>query len=404
MIDANGAMRDLQAVRPGAGLAWLPIGLLAIIAVWLIASPMLGGWFGPIDDFELAAILGPSRHLELADVVPTVQTWIAGDVDRVRPLRWVFRILEAYAWGWNPAGLYLDRVLLALVTVIATGVLVGRYVARPIAALAAVLVIVGLQSEIWYRLGPQETYAVPLFMVGLALIAYGHARVGLLLVVLRRPDEGDFIPMAALAAVWAWTLGYRWPALVAGVATGLIALAVAYVLATHGEPFGQVRDTTSVRLELEWMLASAAAVTAWPVAVVILLLLERRRAALVILVAGVIVVPQAILDADMRAGRYMLPAALGAVLVTVAALAALHRRWRRAGLVATYAIALLTVPAILGQAQLASRAPLTRAPSRPARRARGRSGGPSGCGPRRPAGRPLGFRGDRRADAVRADV
>jgi hypothetical protein len=333
--------------------SWAPLGLLTSVAIWLLVSPMLSAQFGPIDDYEIVAMLGPTRHLTLPDLIPSMAAWIGSDIHRVRPLRWVLRFIEAYIWGDNATGWYFDRLVLAGFTVIATAALAAKYVARPIAALAGLLLLVGLQSEIWYRLGPQETYAVPLFMAGLALIVYGHAW-GLALVVLAALTKEAFVPMALLAAAWAWWLGHRWAAVLAAGITIAIGASVAYVLATRGEPFGQARNVDRIFEELLWMLRESARVTAWPIFVGFLIALDRRLAAIAVVVCLAIVLPQAVLDVDMRAGRYMIPASLGAILVTAAGLVVLARRWRPIGLAATYAVAALVIPSLVVQANAAS--------------------------------------------------
>jgi hypothetical protein len=341
--------------RLGPRIAWLPLALLATLVLWLIISPMFAAQFGVIDDHEIAAMLGPARHLDLAEFVPTLAVWLESDTARFRPFRWVLRVLEAVAWGWNPAGWYLDRLLLAGATVVATTLLGARFVARPIAVLAGLLVFVGLQSEAWYRLGPQEAYATLLLMAGLGCIAYGRIPGGLTLIVLAALTKETFVPVAALGIAWVWHLGHRRSASIGGVAVLAVAAGVAVTALTNGEPFAQTRSVLTVGSELKWMLVQSALVTLWPAFALILVIVDRRRALIVACLAAAIIVPQAVLDAELRGGRYLLPTALGAILVTTAGLAAVISRWPRLGLLATYVVALVAMPSAIMQAEEAGR-------------------------------------------------
>ena len=96
------------------------LSIVAAVVVWAVVSPMFAAEFGVVDDYQIASVLLPSHRLEPAAILPTLATWLQQDVGRFRPLRWTFWVTETAIWGWNPAGWYLDRLLLAGVTVIST--------------------------------------------------------------------------------------------------------------------------------------------------------------------------------------------------------------------------------------------------------------------------------------------
>jgi hypothetical protein len=306
---------------------------------------MFAAEFGVVDDYQIASVLLPSHRLESAAILPTLATWLQQDIGRFRPLRWTFWVTEAAIWGWNPAGWYLDRLLLAGVTVISTALLAARYAARPIAVVAGILVFVGLQSEAWYRLGTQETYGVPLLMSSLALVAWGRVRLGLLLAVLAALTKEAFVPMAALTVGWTFYLDHRRGAILGGLAVAAVGLAVLATWLSAGEPLQQTRSLLAIGSELKWMAWESAVVTLWPLFAVALALLDWRLAVIALSIAASIVLPQAILDVGGREGRYMLPAALGAVLITSMGLVRLTSRSRRLAVVATLALLVTTVSA-----------------------------------------------------------
>jgi len=222
--------------------------------------------------------------------------------------------------------------------------------------------LVGLQSEAWYRLGTQETYGVPLLMGGLALIAWGRIGLGLLFAVLATLTKEAFVPMAALAVAWTVYLGHRRRAVLGGLAVAAAGLAVLATWLSAGEPLQQTRSPLAIGSELKWMAWEAAVVTLWPVFAVVLVLLDRRLTLLVLSITAAIVLPQAILDVGLREGRYMLPAALGAVLITISGLARLTSRSRALSVFATLVVLLATVSAATAQSRSAeSRAADSRA-------------------------------------------
>ncbi|HMF49704.1 MAG TPA: hypothetical protein VK603_13725 [Candidatus Saccharimonadales bacterium] len=127
--------------------------------------------FGMIDDHEIVSILGRDKIVQTSEILPLIGEYAIEHNGRFRPAYYVLRILEAYFVGGNPVLWYANRLLLALLS--ALFLYLGlRVFLRPLfAGLVTLLFFAGAQNEIWTRLGPQESYGVPLMLAGLAWVA-----------------------------------------------------------------------------------------------------------------------------------------------------------------------------------------------------------------------------------------
>ena len=197
----------------------------------------------------------------------------------------------------NPAGWYLDRFFLAMATVLAAYAAFVPVAPRWAALIAAALVVLGPQAEAWYRLGPQEAYATPLLLVGVALMLRGRVSLGLLMAVLAAFTKESFVPFGFLVAGLAWWLGARRQA-VAGAAASMVAAAgVLYMRLTRPDLYLQTRTLPEVVATGLWM----ARYGLWPFA------LASHRRALVLGLVALGLLPQAVLYAGLQEGRNLLP-------------------------------------------------------------------------------------------------
>lgn len=228
-------------------------GLFVLVALSIVA-PMFSARLGAIDDHDIVAI----QRL-LVDGGP-VHAFLATDVGngRFRPLYWVGYIAETAAWGQNVAGWYVDRLFLLLAT-FGAGYALARLWFRPtIATLVALLIVVGPQSEAWYRLGPQESLAVPLTLAGFALIGRDRAGLGLLLVTLAAFDKEPFALAAIMAAAWAWHRGARRSVVIAAGAIAIAALGIGAALLNHaGQGATALPGHLAPRYLLPWTAVAA---------------------------------------------------------------------------------------------------------------------------------------------------
>jgi hypothetical protein len=309
--------------------------IVSAICLFIVLGPAQSSQFGPTDDHEIALMLGSDRHLPLADAPSEVAQHVIEGNGRFRPAYWALRVLETAVWGWNPRAWYIDRLILAIATIAATAWLAAVFVPRPIAVLAGLFVVIGPQAEAWFRLGPQEAYATPLALAGLALTARRHPLPGITLMVLSALTKESFLPLAFAGIAWAWYLGYKRHATASALVLVAIGAATAFIWISGGDYYAQDRSPEAIAREAAWMLYEPAIAFGWPLLVVAAAIFSRRTVnsrtiVILVLLVVVIVLPQAIIYAGLGwspwIGRYLLPAVLATAAIAAIALAALARR------------------------------------------------------------------------------
>lgn len=148
-----------------AVLVWALFAALVFGVV--IATGTLTSGFHLVDDWEFAQYIDwmTLEHLSLWDCL---RDTISFDLTlRFRPLYYINRILMAYVFGINLTAM---SVVKAAEIVVALAAL--YYCARQMkcnmvyAALFSLTVMVGYQSAVWWKLGPQESYDIMMFAVG----------------------------------------------------------------------------------------------------------------------------------------------------------------------------------------------------------------------------------------------
>ena len=171
-------------------------GLLGILLAVLLGlscyifGPMRHARLGLIDDHEILRFLGDDANITLTDIpnvlIDDTEVGQWGHSSRLRPLYYLFRIIEAAVHGDNASQLYLTRMVLVALTAIGIAALVLRIVLTRqagrfhvvlsfvLATLAGILVItMPAWQDIASRLGPSELYVG----IGLALFAIGSYEV-----------------------------------------------------------------------------------------------------------------------------------------------------------------------------------------------------------------------------------
>jgi hypothetical protein len=315
-----------------SAVVWTPVIVLSAICLALVLGPALSSQFGPTDDHEIAMMLGPDRRLPLVDVPAEIARHLVEGNGRFRPVYWILRVLETSVWGWSPGAWYIDRLALAVATVGAGAWLAALFVPRSIAILTGLFVVIGPQAEAWFRLGPQEAYAAPLALAGLALVGRRHPWTGMFLMVLAALTKESFLPLALLGAGWAWHLGFRRPAVSSALAVCVIGAAIAFLWISGGDYYAQDRSFEAIARETAWMLYEPAIAFGWPLLLCAAALTARRslRWPMLVGLVAAIVLPQAVVYAGLGwtpwVGRYLLPAVLATVAIAAAALGALARR------------------------------------------------------------------------------
>ena len=124
----------------------------------------------------------------------------------------------------------------------------------------------------------------------------------------------SFVPFCALGVAWAWYLGARRSALVAGAVVALAFAGGLYRVTVDGALLGQERTPTTIITTFGGLLLLLARSTGWP------LVLWSRYRRPVLLVGAAIVLPQVVILAGLQLhGRYLYPAVFAGILAAAAA-------------------------------------------------------------------------------------
>jgi hypothetical protein len=322
--------------------------------------------FSIIDDHEIVDMIGRRDRIPLQDVISTTIERSNEPLGRFRPVYWLLRTLEGAIAGQNSTWWYVDRFALAAITLAAVFAAIVVFVRPPLAALLSLLPFIGVQAETWYRLGPNEAYAMPFLAIGVAGVvrAAQHdlrpARqwwcYGFL--VAAGLAKENFIPIAVVIVAWSGLHHgiRRWRTAdwcVLGAAALLVVLdllALKHKLDAFGDVYSQDRSFAATN---GWYGAAVATMdqhhrfTAAVVAAVLLcLVLSSRPPRRVLVGTGIAVAVAFASQAYFYAGgpqsaRYFYPVVLVAVLAwALAVYQLLGQGNRRIGLVGGLVVAL----------------------------------------------------------------
>ncbi len=137
-----------------------------VFGVVTVTGTLTSG-FHLVDDWEFAQYIDWMKldHLSLWDCL---RESVSFDLTlRFRPLYYINRILMTYVFGIN-----LTAMSVVKAAEIVTALVMLYYCARLMkcnmfyAALFSLTVMVGYQSAVWWKLGPQESYDIMMFAVG----------------------------------------------------------------------------------------------------------------------------------------------------------------------------------------------------------------------------------------------
>jgi hypothetical protein len=236
------------------------------------------------------------------------------------------------------------------------------------------MLIAGPQSEMWTMLGPQESYAVPIVLTGLALLRWRHQSAGLALLLAAGLVKESFVLLIPAVIAWlAWRQGRQaWKTILCvGIVGGLEAAGVAIEMLRFGDFYAQTRTLASIVAAAGTILGQLSVDNGWYLAGLVGLAAavairngERARPAVILSAAAFVLVllPQAWFyggDPPAIAGRYLAPALFFAILVAglgywVMEGARGSRIWLAASLVVALASGLLMVPQLRTAHQISS--------------------------------------------------
>lgn len=146
--------------------------IITIISVLLVFGVVIGmgtitSGFHLVDDHEFLSWTYQMKH-ENFRVWNIIAAWIKSDLSaRYEPLYYTNRILSCYIFGTNLVMLSLLKafeIVAALIFLYYCGKLMG---ARKVHALLfSLMSMIGYQSAVWWKLGPQEAQCTLLFSLG----------------------------------------------------------------------------------------------------------------------------------------------------------------------------------------------------------------------------------------------
>lgn len=155
--------------RKEATIVW-SFFLVLVFGVVIVMGTLTSG-FHLVDDWEFAKYVD-WMTLEQRSVWECMKEAVGYDLTmRFRPLYYINRVLMAAVFGINLTAM---SVVKAFEIVVALGAL--YYCARQMkcnmayASLFALTVMVGYQSAVWWKLGPQESYDIMMFALGFYLL------------------------------------------------------------------------------------------------------------------------------------------------------------------------------------------------------------------------------------------
>jgi hypothetical protein len=330
--------------RPAAQLllAYRAAGLLGALGVLLYMMwPDFFSGFAVIDDHSVIDMMGRHSRLPITEAPGWLASKTAEPLGRFRPVYWLGQVTESATAGHHPSLWYFDRFALAAIALTAVYVTAVRFTGTIGAAVLSLTPFAGLQFETWTRLGPNEDYAFPLAVAGLALLVHlvlagkppaklwpGYA----LLLASALAKENFFLVL--VVAVPATLLQYglrrlrRPDVVVIGVIAAAAALDLLGILIKTGEygaVYPQSHTWATFKTYGHYFLGSADRSQAFGTGAIVALVLlgvyarTRQRVitagALVALVALLIVPQLAFYAGNSQTGRYLYPMVLGPTVV-----------------------------------------------------------------------------------------
>lgn len=310
----------------------------------VVGMGTLTSGFHLVDDWELARYTDRMtlEHISLWECMKDAMGY---DLTlRFRPLYYINRVLASAVFGINLTAL---SIIKAIEIVIAHVTL--YYCARQMkcgmacAALFALTVMVGYQSAVWWKLGPQESYAIMMFAIGFFLLLkwlhggakwYAYASVAFFFLmsvykepfILLLPFVGLYILYEELqgkrftaANVWE-AVKIRLPYLLAiGIIFAVEILLIAFVIGTNNYDYIGLDESITLRQYLEIWHQAGHANLKWYrrfglVMFMILLIYWEQSRKLIweAALALAIIVPQCVAYSKTSLQeRYILPCVLG---------------------------------------------------------------------------------------------
>lgn len=135
---------------------YITIASLIFWVLFLGVSKTLTSGYHLTDDHELVRI---AYDLKTNSLLETLINWMSNDLEiRFRPFYFFHRVLTVWVFGTNFTAISIYTGVLAALTSAALYKVLREIKAHPIAAITfPIITLIGPQTPIWWRLGPNET-------------------------------------------------------------------------------------------------------------------------------------------------------------------------------------------------------------------------------------------------------
>lgn len=310
----------------------------------VIGTGTLTSGFHLVDDWEFAQYIDwmTLDHMSLWDCL---KKSVGFDLTlRFRPLYYINRVLMAAVFGINLTAMSVVKAAEIVVALVAL-----YYCARQMkcsmahAALFALTVMVGYQSAVWWKLGPQESYDIMMFALGFYLLLrwlrtdrgwYAFASVGAFFLmsvykepfILLLPFVGLYVlyeelpgGRVRLAQLWA-AVRRRLPYLLAiGIIFAAEMVLIVFVIGTNNYSYVGLDESVTMQQYVQAWSTAAHADLKWYVRFGFLMVMifltyweQSKKLVWEALLAAAIIVPQCVTYSKTAiAERYILPCVLG---------------------------------------------------------------------------------------------
>ncbi len=310
----------------------------------VIGMGTLTSGFHLVDDWEFAQYID-WMTLDGKSLWECLRQAVGFDLTlRFRPLYYINRVLMTAVFGTN-----LTAVSVVKASEIVAALVLLYYCARQMkcnmvyAALFALTVMVGYQSAVWWKLGPQESYDIMMFALGFYLLLkwlgtdrkwYAFASVGAFFLmsiykepfILLLPFVGLYVlyeemqgGRVSMRGLWA-AIRRRLPYLVAiGILFTVEMFLIVFVIGTNNYSYVGLDESVTLDQYVQAWSTAAHADLKWYVRfgiVMGLILLtyweQTKKLIWEVLLAAAIIVPQCVTYSKTAiAERYILPCVLG---------------------------------------------------------------------------------------------
>lgn len=142
------------------------IGFSSLIFIFMASAGVLNSGYHFVDDHEICRV---HSQLDNSGLFATIVNQIKADLAiRFRPTYWLIRILQVWLLGTNFMLWHIMQTVLIILSMFFSYVFVRKMrIPSWMACIFVAVIFIGRQSEVLWRLGPQENLGVLFLMLTL---------------------------------------------------------------------------------------------------------------------------------------------------------------------------------------------------------------------------------------------